>query len=110
MRTAALFARANYGRRAIARGSDRRRVAARGLFSVTAPNPHAVIRPQISLLSYAPAMVLLLIAVADSAQFPDTDLSGHLRFGQAAIASGHLAIAIRILTAPPVPSGAITNG
>lgn len=58
---------------------------------MTAPNPHAVIRPQISLLSYAPAMVLLLIAVADSAQFPDTDLSGHLRFGQAAIASGHLA-------------------
>ncbi len=58
---------------------------------MTTANPHAVTRQQISLLHYAPAMVLLLIVVADSAQFPDTDLWGHLRFGQAAIASGHLA-------------------
>ncbi len=35
-------------------------------------------------------MVLLLIVVADSAQFPDPDLWGHLRFGQAALASGHV--------------------
>jgi hypothetical protein len=43
-----------------------------------------------SLLEYAPAMVLLLIVVADSAQLPDPDLWGHLRFGQAALASGHV--------------------
>jgi hypothetical protein len=43
-----------------------------------------------SLLHYAPAMVLLLIVVADSAQLPDPDLWGHLRFGQAALASGHV--------------------
>ena len=35
-------------------------------------------------------MVLLLIVVADSAQLPDPDLWGHLRFGQAALASGHV--------------------
>ena len=35
-------------------------------------------------------MVLLLIVVADTAQFPDPDLWGHLRFGQAALASGHV--------------------
>jgi hypothetical protein len=46
--------------------------------------------PRTSLLHYAPAMVLLLIVVADSAQFPDPDLWGHLRFGQAALASGHV--------------------
>jgi hypothetical protein len=46
--------------------------------------------PRASLLHYAPAMVLLLIVVADSAQFPDPDLWGHLRFGQAALASGHV--------------------
>jgi hypothetical protein len=45
-----------------------------------------------SLLQYAPALVLLLIVVADSAQFPDSDLWGHLRFGQAAIASGHVVV------------------
>jgi hypothetical protein len=33
-----------------------------------------------SLLRYAPAIVLLLIVVADSAQLPDPDLWGHLRF------------------------------
>jgi len=46
--------------------------------------------PRMSLLHYAPAMVLLLIVVADSAQLPDPDLWGHLRFGQAALASGHV--------------------
>ena len=43
-----------------------------------------------SLLHYAPAMLLLLVVVADSAQLPDPDLWGHLRFGQAALASGHV--------------------
>jgi len=45
---------------------------------------------RISLLHYAPALVLLFIVVADSAQFPDPDLWGHLRFGQAALATGHV--------------------
>jgi hypothetical protein len=44
---------------------------------------------QISLLHYAPALMLLLIVAADSGQYPDPDLWGHLRFGQAALASGH---------------------
>jgi hypothetical protein len=50
----------------------------------------APVTRRISLLRYAPAMLLLLIVVADSAQFPDPDLWGHLRFGQAALASGHV--------------------
>jgi hypothetical protein len=56
--------------------------------------PHAALNSSTptrrSLLHYAPAMVLLLIVVADSAQLPDPDLWGHLRFGQAALASGHV--------------------
>ncbi len=36
--------------------------------------------------------MLLLIVVADSAQFPDPDLWGHIRFGQAALASGHVVV------------------
>lgn len=44
---------------------------------------------RVSLLHYAPALVLLLIVAADSGQYPDPDLWGHLRFGQAALASGH---------------------
>jgi hypothetical protein len=56
--------------------------------------PHAALAASAmrytSLLRYAPAMVLLLIVVADSAQLPDPDLWGHLRFGQAALASGHV--------------------
>lgn len=35
-------------------------------------------------------MVLLLIVLADTAQFPDPDLWGHLRFGQAMLAGRHL--------------------
>ena len=50
------------------------------------PTPAA----RISLLRYSPALVLLLIVVADSAQIPDSDLWGHLRFGQAVLASGHV--------------------
>ena len=50
------------------------------------PTPAA----RISLLRYSPALVLLLIVVADSAQIPDSDLWGHLRFGQAVLASGHI--------------------
>ena len=38
-----------------------------------------------SLLQYAPALVLLAIAVADFARYADTDLWGHVLFGEAAI-------------------------
>jgi hypothetical protein len=43
-----------------------------------------------SLFRYAPAVVLLLIVIADSHQFTDPDLWGHIRFGQATLAAGHL--------------------
>jgi hypothetical protein len=77
---------------------------------VTTANPHAFIRPQISLLHYAPAMVLLLIVVADSAQFP-TPISGDICASvRQRLRAGTSPIAIRILTAPQAPSGAITNG
>ena len=35
-----------------------------------------------SLLSYAPALILLLAVVVDSMQYADPDLWGHVRFGQ----------------------------
>jgi hypothetical protein len=43
-----------------------------------------------SLLRYAPGLVALAIVIADSGQTTDTDLWGHLRFGQAVIAQRHL--------------------
>lgn len=43
-----------------------------------------------SLLHYTPALVFVAIAVADSQRWADTDLWGHLRFGQATLAAGHL--------------------
>jgi hypothetical protein len=43
-----------------------------------------------SLLRYAPGLVALVIVIADSGQTTDTDLWGHLRFGQAVIAQRHL--------------------
>jgi hypothetical protein len=55
-----------------------------------AADAQAIVRPRVSLLHYAPALVLLLIVAADSAQFPDSDLWGHLRFGHAAIVTGHV--------------------
>jgi hypothetical protein len=45
---------------------------------------------RISLLHHAPALVLLLIVVANSGQWADPDLWGHLRYGQAALTSGHV--------------------
>jgi hypothetical protein len=59
------------------------------------PRPDALhdpVSPRFSLFQYAPAMLLLLIVVADSSQFADPDLWGHLRFGQAALASGHVVV------------------
>jgi hypothetical protein len=46
--------------------------------------------PARSLLGYAPAFVALAIAVADSVQYADTDLWGHVRFGQILLRTGHL--------------------
>ncbi len=43
-----------------------------------------------SLLRYAPGLVVLVIVIADSGQTTDTDLWGHIRFGQAAIAQRSL--------------------
>jgi len=43
-----------------------------------------------SLLRYAPALVLLAAVAADSTQYADTDLWGHVRFGQAMLSTGHL--------------------
>jgi len=43
-----------------------------------------------SLLRYAPGLVVLVIVIADSGQMADTDLWGHVRFGQAVIAHKHL--------------------
>jgi hypothetical protein len=43
-----------------------------------------------SLLRYAPGLVVLVIVIADSGQMTDTDLWGHIRFGQAVIAQRHL--------------------
>jgi hypothetical protein len=43
-----------------------------------------------SLLSYAPALLLLLAVVADSMQYADADLWGHVRYGQMMLSTGHL--------------------
>jgi hypothetical protein len=43
-----------------------------------------------TLLRYAPAFVLLAAVAADSLQFADTDLWGHVRFGQVMLGTGHL--------------------
>jgi hypothetical protein len=44
---------------------------------------------RVSLFHYAPAFLLLVIVVADGAQFADPDLWGHIRAGQAIIEQGH---------------------
>jgi hypothetical protein len=46
--------------------------------------------PPPSLLRYAPGLLALAIVIADSGQTTDTDLWGHIRFGQAVIAQHHL--------------------
>jgi hypothetical protein len=43
-----------------------------------------------SLLRYAPAFLLLAAVVADSVQYADTDLWGHVRFGQVMLSTGQL--------------------
>jgi hypothetical protein len=43
-----------------------------------------------SLLRYSPAMMLVIIAVADAGRFADPDLWGHIVFGRGILSSGHL--------------------
>lgn len=43
-----------------------------------------------SLLSYAPGLILFLAVVADSMQYADADLWGHVRYGQIMLRTGHL--------------------
>ena len=45
---------------------------------------------RVSLFHYAPAFLLLVIVVADGAQFADPDLWGHIRAGQAILEQGHI--------------------
>jgi len=45
---------------------------------------------QASLLTHAPALLLLLAVVADSMQFADADLYGHIRYGEMILSTGHL--------------------
>ncbi|MBF6570644.1 MAG: hypothetical protein IVW54_17405 [Candidatus Binataceae bacterium] len=47
----------------------------------------AIARP--SLLRYAPALILLVITVADAGRYADTDLWGHIYFGNAAMHASH---------------------
>ncbi len=47
-------------------------------------------RSHVSLLSYSPALLLVIIAVADSSRYADPDLWGHVKFGQAVLAQHRL--------------------
>jgi hypothetical protein len=58
--------------------------------SSTNPSASSPPAPALNLFRYAPALVLLLIVLADAHQLTDPDLWGHVRFGQATLAAGHL--------------------
>jgi hypothetical protein len=45
-----------------------------------------------SLLRYSPALILLVIAIADIQRWADPDLWGHVAFGRAMLATHHLAL------------------
>src|SRR5260370_21404125 len=47
-------------------------------------------RTRISLFHYSPALLLITIAIADSQRWADPDLWGHVPFGRAVLAQGHL--------------------
>jgi hypothetical protein len=44
----------------------------------------------ISSHSCSPALIVLAIVLADAISYCDTDLWGHIRFGQAILATGHI--------------------
>ena len=47
--------------------------------------------PQTSLLRHSPALILIVIAIADIQRWADPDLWGHVAFGRAMLATRHLA-------------------
>src|SRR5437660_12188568 len=47
-------------------------------------------RTRLSLLHYAPLLVLTLIIIGNLWQKTDPDLWGHIRFGQAMLSAGHI--------------------
>lgn len=57
------------------------------------PNVHAdesLVNRRISLLRYSPALLLVIIVIADVVRYADPDLWGHLAFGQLFLRSGHI--------------------
>ncbi|MHB8383578.1 MAG: hypothetical protein ACYDC3_14720, partial [Candidatus Binataceae bacterium] len=46
----------------------------------------------VSLLRLMPGVILIAVAIADSLRFADPDLWGHITFGRAALAHGHLVL------------------
>ena len=48
--------------------------------------------PRTSLFQHLPALVLVLIAIADTGRVTDPDLWGHVRFGQVVLAGHHLVL------------------
>jgi hypothetical protein len=46
--------------------------------------------PAVSLLRYSPALLLVVIAIADAGRFADPDLWGHITFGQSVLSTWHL--------------------
>jgi len=64
---------------------------ARGSHPESRATPGVIAPPAAhSLLRYAPALMLLLVVVADSVQYADTDTWGHVLFGRIMLNSGHL--------------------
>lgn len=45
---------------------------------------------RLSLFRYSPALILVVIAIADLNRLADPDLWGHVRFGQAVLSAGHI--------------------
>src|SRR4029077_6029160 len=64
---------------------DRCTRSERARMQVLTPGKH---RGAPSLMHYAPAFVLLAIAIADAARVADTDLWGQLRFGRLFLSAG----------------------
>ncbi|MGH7924727.1 MAG: hypothetical protein ACREQH_09070, partial [Candidatus Binatus sp.] len=58
--------------------------------SIKVEMPAPPTRKRVSLLKYSPALVLMVIVVADTTRVADPDLWGHLRFGQDMLAQRHL--------------------
>ena len=63
-----------------------------GAGSLISTEPPAAESARVSLFRYAPALLLLLVVIADSGQLTDPDLWGHIRFGQSVLAHHHLVL------------------